>query len=699
MMGVKTLKERTSRIIVPAILLLIVLVSMSTIPTHATTPSSWVHFNLSPTSAVYYDYDSDGVVEIVLPGAIIEGYSVIKSPYPNLPYVDVADLNGDGINELILYGNGELYIFDGMKQIGHFSVPDVEPIRTHYAYAFDNLIIWRNTTYSIGGDVSNVVPVADRTHLYALYQRNGDLRLLNVLTGEEYCVFSGFSPVYGVLSGSTVYIVALTSDGRLGIIKYPIGGTPQIGVYAVNFQEVEGFNPITGSFYIKADNKLYEASVSLLLVSEWEPISHDEVKNIIYLYKSGEIAIYNVLYGRIEATYNLPLAIKPVFVTGYPKPIVVYPGDKGMYVYYQGVIYITFYGSGYGKVGEPYKFSISVYPPRANYTIIIDGLPVPQNTTSVVFKRIGYHNITVEATDGVITVSRTFKVYVYPRPLQISLEVKEPPKAFSTMTLIVHTKDNGNPVNLSCKVVYANKIYTGTTNSPIYIPIGVPTSEKIPVKVVINSEVYGNIERTYYIPVVKLPVQPEVSFLGNGTFQIQVIANGTSIPVNGTVKVYLGSNILYSGRLPATVKVPTAGNYTLKVRFYPDYVYAFPASTLTVNITYLGERETIPNGTAGIVAVDHIINKTKVIVKNQTVTVTERVPEPVPEPVLNTKEGLFFLGIGIGAGVPVGMVIAVEMIRRRKKEEIETEIEEEGSEGSEEEGGGEPSEKDLFSES
>lgn len=681
------------------VLALVLVITLPMIPVSANQEPTWIHFSITPTSAVYYDYDNDGVTEIVLPGAIIEGYSLIASPYPPLPFVYKADLDGDGINELIVYGNGELYIYDGMKEVKHFTVPDVEPIKTRYAFAFDNLIIWDNKTYTIEGNIVSVVPVADRNHLYALYYRDGYLRLLNVITGNEVSIYEGFIPIYGVLDGNYIYIVATTQDGNLAVIKYEMGGSPQIGVYTVSPQAVMGFNPITKVFYIKANNKLYSASVtSLLLVSEWEPVSADE--EYIYLYNTGTIAVFNTETGNTEATIQLPLAKKPSLVVGYPKPIAVFP-DDGTYVLYTGTpIYITFYGSSGVRAGVPYHFTVSVRPESANYTIMVDGVPISPDNTTVVFTKLGYHNITVHATNGIITIKKTYHVYVYPRPLRVSLEVVKPPMAYSLMEIIVHTLDGDTPVNLSCTIKLPNgEIINGTTNHPITIPVGVPRYSHYTIYVNITGDMYGKIRKIYNIPVVPEPVKPVVSFLGNGTFQIDIVSAVGEKPVNGTLKIYYGTKLLYSGNVPGVIHLDEAGNYTLKLTFYPYYHYAFKQGQMMINITYLGEQETIPeiNGTQ-IVAVDHIINQTKVVVKNQTVTVTERIPQPVPKPTLDTPMAMFFLVVGLGAGIPVGMVVGVEILRRRgilpprrRKEEETKSDKEEGEEM-------EVSEKDLFTE-
>ncbi len=662
------------RVILTSLILILLILPLLPTISHSQESTEWIHLDITPTTAVTYDYDSDGVEEIVFPGSILEGYTLIASPYPNEPFVSLADLDGSGINKLVLYGDGKLYVYDGMKKEKELIVPNVIPITTQYAYAFGNTVVWNNRTYTVK-TVSRVVPVADRTHLYIAYNRNGDLRILDTSTQKEKIIYPEFTPLYGILYDNTIYIVANNTNGNTAIIQYPLSSYPRIGVYTVKYQSYMGFNRINHNIYIKADNKLYSITPSsLLLVSDWEPVSHDY--RYIYLYKNGYIGVYDASTGATVATYKLPVNGKPQYVTGYPKLVVVYP-TGGTYVYYTGqTMYIIFYGPTGVRAGENYTFKIRVYPPTASYTIQADGLPVSINNTRVVFNNTGVHSIRVEATNGIVKIVRTFHIYVYPRHLtKMSLEVTKPPKPFSIMEIILHTEDNGKPVNLSYIVEYNGNEYQGITNRPLDIPIKIPEQPRINIKVNITSRLYGAIIKQYYIPVEKEPVKPIVSFLGNGTFQIDITPQSKGeIELNGTVKIYLGHENVYTGKLPAIVKLDNPGNYTLLVKYYPQHQYAFPTTTLKVNITYLGKTAIIPTNTAGIIAVDHIINQTKVVVKNNTITVTA--PPTYSHPVRHkttTGELLTMLGIGVGAGIPIGMVLGLQYLKRKKRELVDEE--------------------------
>jgi len=657
------MKMKTSAFFISIIFFITIFASASfMLQASGSQTSMWVHFNITPTSAVYYDYDNDGIDETVLPSAIIKGYSLIPSPYPPLPYVAKADLLGTRINYLIMYGNGTLHIYDGLREVQNFTVPNVEPIITPNAFAFGNTIVWSNKTYTIKGNFTNIIPVADTNHLYATYYRDGYLRLLNVVTGNEISIYGNLLPLYGALEGNYAYIVATTQNDSLAVIKYEIGNSSEIGIYAVDPSTVFGFSPIAEAFYVKADNRLYLASPEyLLLLSDWEPISSDS--EYIYLYKENTVAVFDISTENIVAILQLPINEKPSFVIGYPKPIVVFP-DNGTYILYMGApISITFYGSSSAMAGTLYQFNVSIAPSGTHYSIKVDGLPISPSNTTIVFKKVGYHNITVYATGGIITIEKTFSVYIYPRTLNVTLEVINPPMANTPIIINVRTLDGNTPVVLPCSVTLpSGDVVNGTTNDNITIPIGVPESSYYAITVSITGDMYGNIQIPYKIPVVPIPVKPTISFLGNGTFQIDMMSSIGNTLVNGTIKIYNESGLIYSGTTPGVIHFGNAGNYTLTVSFYPNNQYAFKTESMNIYITYLGEQETIPdtNGTQ-VLAVDHIINETKTVILNHTIT--EKVTGSVPKPTLDTRAAIIFFAVGMGAGI----ITAVSSLKRKKE--------------------------------
>lgn len=627
---------------------------------------AWLRFGVVPTSAVFYDYDNDGVVEVVLPGAVIEGKALIPSPYPPLPFVAKADLTGDGILDLVLYGNGELHIYDGTRLVAAFQVPDVEPVKAKHAFAFGNVIVWRGGLYTIGG-VAGVVPVADRDSLYALYHRDGYLRLLNVLTGDEVGIYKDLVPAGGARVGGTFYVAARYQDGSLAVVRYEAGRPPQVGAYTVNLEAVLGFNHEAEAFYVKADGRLYLASAThLLLLSDWEPVSADE--DYIYLWKGGTVAVFSPGKGGVVATVRLPAGGKPSLVAGYPRLVAVIPGD-GTYVLHGWTqISITFYGERSVMAGEPYRFGVEVSPKSVAYTVLVDGLPAPPGTREVVFTKVGLHNITVQASDGVVTVERTYTILVYPRPLTVSLQVVKPPAAHSPMEVAVLALDRGRQVALPVNITLPDgTVVAGRTGEPIVVPVGAPESPYYRVAVAVWGDMYGVVAQQFDIPVVQASVEPVVSYLGNGTFRVDIVSQA-GVPVEGRLSLYLGGRAVYSGAVPGVVRLEP-GNYTLTVEFQPQNRAAFRSLRTTITVSYLGERATVPEvAGAVVVAVDRVVNETKVVTVTEVVTetVTEAVvkEKEVPRKALDTFEAVLFHLVGLAAGAAVGTALGVEAHRR-----------------------------------
>lgn len=685
------MKEKTLKYILPTLFIILTLTLSITVTqvralntnTHRT---SWIYYNISASSGVFYNFDKNGILSIVLPNIIIERGTLISSPYPKGFFVATADLAGNNTNQLILYGNGKLLIYNGLKLVGSFNVPNVLPIKTEYAYAFNNVIIWKNSTYVVSGNVSNIIPIANENNLFVAFESNGYLKIADLLNGKIIPIYKGLRPIYGALGWTSIYIATITNEDNLVIVKYPIDNliynnsiftnnpSPDIGAYTILPQKVLGFNPITDSFYVEANNKLYSVSVnSLLLISEWKPIAYHH--GVVYLYNNGKIAIYDTQYNKVMGIYTLPIDKEPLFITGYYNLLAIY--SNGTYVHYNfGMMYVIISGSQFATAGNPYNFDVYVFPSSLKYTILVDGLPT-KNTT-IIFDKPGLHTIKVIATNGIINISRIENVYVEPRPLTIYLKVIKPPEAYSVMKLILYTSYNNIPVNLSYNISYNGKVYSGISNKPITIPVGVPTISKLPILVKINSELYGNITRYYEIPLMKIPLKSSISFLGNGTFQIDLTPVNTSIQLHGKIIVILKHKVIYNGSLPAIIKFNKAGNYTLVAIYYPINKASFPITGIKINIRYLGNITKIPNMTnVKIVSLDHIINKTKIIIKNRTVTTF--ITETTTQPLLSSENNLilgiiFFLVIGIGIGFFAG-----SYFRKHHKEadEIESNNEEE----------------------
>lgn len=617
---------------------------------------SWVELGIAPLSAVAYDYDLDGFQEIVTDVGIVEGYSVIDTPYPPMPYIGKADLDGDGINNLILYGGGKLFIFDSTYKVSAFEVPDVEPVKTRFAYAFGNTIVWGNNTYTIEG-VDYVVPAGNQESLFAVYFRDGFLRVLDVLTGNEYTVYKDFKPLYASIHGATIYILS-EYDSLLAVIAFSPFTGAKISVYTLPEADPIAFNPASPGFYVKSEGKLYLATLdSLLLVSRWEPIAWDE--QYIYVYSGNQLAVVTLLGGVTIASYTLPTTGRPTLALGYPLLFVAYP--NGSYVYYDGEpIRVVISAPPVAVVGEEYNFSVSVFPEDVEYRILVDGLPVEVGEP-IVFDKYGVHTIEVIASNGITTTYRSATVQVMPRPLDIRIEVLDPPTYEGFMTLKVLTFDGDNKVVVELTITAGGKNYTAVSDQLIAIPVGKVEGKYIPVTISLDSPVYGKVERVFTVPLKPLKPAISTSYLGDGNLEIVLVSPTTGKQVEGNIQVYLATNLLYQGDAPAIVKLPSPGDYELNIIFKPKLPYAFTTANYTISVTYQGETPVDEIDTRTITVADPVETKTITETKPIKVTVSETVTETTtiekgglldnPTALLIT---LVAMAVALGAGYIIG---------------------------------------------
>jgi len=558
----------------------------------------------------------------------------------------------------VAYGGGTVLVYDGMTLEANYTVPDVAPVVTPRAMAFGNAIVWRGEVYTVGG-VEYVVPAATQSSLYAVYTREGALRALNVPTGEEYVVYPDeLRPLYAVHGYDRLLIAAITPSNNLAVIDWPVGGTPQLSAYTVEPEAVAGYNPVHEEFYVKADGRLYRATLeALLLVSEWEPIYWE--RSYVYLYSAGNLAVYNIMTRETAAVVELPRHEKPEAAFGYPSLVVSYPGES--HVYYVGPLpYAVIRAAPYTYALETYTFEVAT---DYNYTILIDGAP---GDTTWVFTDPGTHTVKVIVSNGVVTREYTFTVEVYPRPLHVSIHVLDPPEPMGSMTVLVAARDtlDGGNATVPVTVWVEGRPYNGTAGVPLEVPVGWVESRAIEVRAVAGGGAYDVVERVVSVPVAPATAEPILHYLGGGMLVIEFAVRG--VPVEGEVEVVAGGRILYSGPLPAEVQLPEPGNYTLVARLHPA-TPAVLSAAYTLHVYYAGEVEEPPRleGWRVLVA-DRIVNETVVVYENRTVTVTETVTATAA-PAHETPGKLMFALAAVGAaaiGFTAGALVAGDQLRR-----------------------------------
>jgi len=351
---------------------------------------------------------------------------------------------------------------------------------------------------------------------------------------------------------------------------------------------------------------------------------------------------------------------EPSYAGGYPLLLVGY-GERGSYLYINAAApRIVYEASPVAIVGEPY----TVYADcEGSCSALVDGVPVNASNITVTFKYAGLHNVTLIASRGLASTVVVIPVHVYPRHLKVALKVWGTPMPGHTIYVYPETFDakTGARVRVACNASIAGASSAGWVSwSPI--PLTVPREPPAPTLEITvkcgSGRVYEVKAATARVRVVPTPVEPLISYLGNGTIRLDILAANTSTEAPGTVEVKVGARTLYRGGLPAVFKLPYPGNYTVEVYYRPAEPYAYQSGPILLSIAWTGPVYGIPSPPhVSVMVVDHLVYR------NVTVKVPETVVETRMVKTLDAPLAAFVFAAGIAGGY--GLSIAIAAARRR----------------------------------
>lgn len=631
----------------------------------------WKPLDVNATAAVLYDFDGDGDSEVILaPDHVVDGYVVLASPYLAKPRAALSDVDADDDPELLLYGAGEALIYDQGRLLLKVSVPDTEPVLSRYAVAFGRVVIWKTQVYTVEAPVyGSVVPAASPTKLYMIYTNGSALIARDAVAGEEVVVYPDFiEPIAAGMGYNVIGIVGKTRDGYLVYITYnPETGETHTAGFAVPVERTLAFNPLTGAFYIEAYGMLYRVTAnSIVLVSDWKPLSSDYY-GYIYLYKSGELAIYNIHSERTASKLDLPEPGAPDYVGAYPLLTVIYSG-KPYTMVWAPVPTITLITPRYVYVGEPFKVYASVTGAQ-DWVMTLDGVPVEPG--EIVINEAGTHVIAVMASSGVINVTQAEVIYAIPRPLYIALNVIDT-RAFGPITVEIQASDHltGEPVNTTCTLTVGEEELEIDTWVQTQLPI-LASEPVITASITCGDDTYYQ-RVTREVTIVPDPVTPEytIEYLGGGTVSITFHAPGDQTAIApGTVIVRLDNATLYAGANPAEFTLEP-GEHIVTVA-YESASTLFRNIEVNVTVSYYPTAEAVPPTATSVAVADRTITKTEVIYRNQTVTTTYKETVTVPKTV-EVRDLKFTIAVSIMVGIAA--IAATYALLRAPRREGEVEI-------------------------
>jgi len=585
-----------------ALLPVLVLLALALLPAaaHAAQPH-WARYRLH-SLPVLYDYDGDGAPELVAGGLVVDNYQVLRSPYPGAP-VAVSDPLCDGRAYLLVQGSGRVYVYGNMTLVA--SIPGrVERVYGNGVVVSGGRVYWCGRLYNLN---RTGVLVDNAEAPLLLSYVNGTLVLLDVGRGREWSIYPGLRPLAAYLRGGRLVVAAVNGDGRLVVVVWRPGEPPKLSPYNITPRRVLGYT-WTG-FYVETGGGVYHVGADeARLVTTWRVVGAD--RRYIYVYGGGRVAVISDASGAVVAEEPAPLGKPPLEAGDYPLLTLLYPGAA--YVLYTGPpVSVTVYGPNVVFAGEPAEYTVVTEPKGLNYTLLVDGAPVANTTVN--FTTPGWHTVTAVAGLGPVNASYTLRVYVYPRPLSISIKVEKPPTPNRYAEILVMTTDEGRRVKIPIVIRVWNVTVNATSWAPVRVPTPYKESPAVPVTITAADGLHRGRSRTFYLKWAALPVHVNVSYLGNSTYEIDVLGPSGE-PVNGAVTVLLGGRPVYRGPAPARVKVPGPGFYRFVVRFQPESP-GYAPGTFTVTLRFAAEQRT-PKG-ATVIVVERNVTKTV------TVTVTE----------------------------------------------------------------------------
>ena len=667
-----------------AYLILLIALTLSiiapAIPVHAQTPgNTWREYSFPSTGIVAYDADGDGNVEILaLPYYMIDNYVQVSSPYEQYEHGMLVDVNSDGVKELVLYNNaGDYLVYSGPKLLKHFYLGTGAPIvdLSGEAIAVGNRVLFNMTVYTFP-DAANtqVYPIVADGSLYVVYVK-GSLYLEDT-EGHKWTVYRDeIEPLGAVLAQGTLYLLGKAPLGGTVFIKYKLNGTAQVWGFTAELKRAIMWIPYDDAFIAEGvSGDIYRVKFNtLVLENTGSVLGYDD--RYVYLYQDGKVYVYSPITKTTLTTIILPEPAKPdVFGGHYPYISVSY-GKKTYALILKPLPSAYLIMPSTVTVGEKTYYRLDVYEAE-EASLTVNGTLIPLEGY-ITFNQTGTYVFTASMSNGVITVTKTFKIRVVPRPLVLSVRVLGNAVAYQSGKIMIEAIDglNGSKVeSIYCKVFLpGNQTLTAKPWEELSVKF-IPPSDNylnMPMSVKCGDNKYYK-ETAYSI---SIPLQPttakiKADYLGNGTIEITFISLACpSKTVPGEVNVYLDGKFISHGDVPYVLHGLTPGNHTVTVEFVPRLPVYRPAK-YTLHVTYYANVSEVPSELVGKVQIADrvkVINNT--VVKTKTVTVPK--PIHIKEPVLDTRKAIMFFAIGLAAGFFAGF--ATHLLTSGRGEKAKTE--------------------------
>jgi len=635
----RVLPEGFARFVVMVIVLIVLVGSLgSSINAISYTPtqSGWGIFNVSAGSIVVYDYDEDGIGEVIVsPNTIIDGQTLFHGVYFGLRNLTVID------GFLVSYSSAGYTIYNGSSVVYTSDKPVIKVFKdlTGEAGIVGDTLIYNGSLHKLDLS-SNYIAVAlyKGMPIIAYYSASSSTMFL-YYNGETLNLGIDLVPLAAFVAGENLYVLSASSEGLVFISFEGVLSSKfkTIGVSLPPNSNVVGFDIPELSFIVYYNGVAYLVGPSgLITLTTGRPICSDGLK--LFLLEKSFIQVFDGVSGTVVGRLPIP-PINALIASCSDGTLAVSDGERIAVYYPVPKPYINIVVERSAYVLEPVSYRIDYSNTRSIIVLLNDTIIQPRGVLS--FNRSGTYKLEVHASNGFIESQDIAYIVVLPRPITIDIKLDSPPVAFENDNITVEVYDslNNGKAYTSCNLSIPNVgEFQVVSWRKVGVPI-IPSSRGYSIGVTCGGDdVYKQTFQSFQLEVQPSPSIIRVIHPYQGVILFEAV-NKLGQLIKGKITVYC-CNKIFEGDNPLVFKL-WPGKHNATVTFTPDINY-YSRANRTITIFY-------PTNATSSVSYSNQSSVTVYIEKipvNVTRTLTKEISIPVPKHIITyNKEIIIIIAI------------------------------------------------------
>ena len=616
---------------------------------------------------VLYDFDGDGKPEIITSSYVLDGLSVIRSPYGIISHAYVTDWNGDGTPDLVtVTPDGYVKVYTGTVEIAEY----------HVQTGCGEVLFSPGSVYVCGDVVfvggrfrapltSGVLVTVSGLGPVFVYLEPGSIHLVS-MTGNASVRVS----VEKILSGfydqgsRNIILLGVSSNGLATIVKVPLSvikeGYGRVSYYSFLV------TPVGDKVFVVGERFIVNTPTGVFVI--------DPIRMMDYMLSSGRaVSVHGSIVvtiignhlsfidsstGSTIETYPVPEGLSPgKIIDAYPLSdnTIIISGTDSLYVaqvYLPPEILVTVPS----RVYVLQKFSI-YHSPGYNVKVTTDEGYV-YGSDGIVFHTTGEHTLTVTAYTRYWSESFNYTVNVEKIPITMNIRIIGPLRILSNNTIIIDIRPSINTyVNdtITCTNGYVSRtIDMKPGKTVIKLPLEIPftTSDEYRVKIVCTgTNYYGEATEEYTITLRPIVPSLVVDNLGNGTYIVKAVYAKHLIPGRLMINGYEYPN-------PA------------EITFIPYRIVFEPGTPIAKPVVWTNTKEKPPKTNTTTLP---FFVETKTVYVNKSIVLTVTKTKPITRTIVKHSNTGTILGliIGIGIGFVLSSIKIPSRTRARRSSDLE----------------------------